>query len=790
MKKTLLIVVCALCAFAASAQKPQQQKSMVDSVFSLDSAAIYDYYYRPMQDNNIKLLNIDVPIKDLPITVSRVEAKTLERNHILQLEDAVKYLHGVVQTTDQLGAFKRYSIRGTTDAVIAVDGFRDERSLINNVPFSDLSAVEAIEVLKGPSSVLSGHSVMGGVINIVRKKASPQRTVNASISLGSWNQKEATVGFGGKLAGPVNYRAHIHYANGDGYRDVNVNNFSGLFTLGTSITQNGYLEAIVSFNNDRYTTDIGGAPTMPGDVYSTGSGQLFMKNGERNPFFDYNLCLNDNANNHMQRRVFDATLNYTHKITDWLNIRERFNYSHSDLDYWCVENVSYLTSNDPIYDWYYINSRNGKTTYIDLKNVKSGTPLCFNPDSYNLTNFLELGGKFNTGSVKHAYNFGWTYQFFNYTQYNGYNNDDVWGPGLGEIVSLEDPHTVRDWWDCKVSAAAIRNYITNGIYLHDVIAFSEKLKAMVGLRYDFYHYQNASATIKDGVQHYDEANRTDWKETRTGALTYKAGLVWEPVKNLSFYGSVANYFKPNTTVYNPNYIYIDRNGKEFNPDEAGGEVFKPEKGWQGEIGVRYELAEWFDINASVFYIRKYNVVRTIGTKPVEEGGSVVNKSVRAQVGKQTSKGFDFDFNFHPFKGFQFAGGLAFSDMRTIASNLDWIPKDASWVTYNEDGTINIRATNFPRTTFYAYADYTIQTGVLKNLSFHLNGNYTDKRYTNVANDIYLPATFIVDAALLYSFQNGITIAGNLYNVFNTKYFISATRPAKPRHFMITVGFKF
>ncbi|MBQ4013433.1 MAG: TonB-dependent receptor [Bacteroidales bacterium] len=789
MKKTFLLALAILCILPASAQTPERRRSMVDSVFSLDSAAIYDYYYRPLQENNIKLINIDVPLKYLPVTVSRIEAKTLERNHILSLEDAVKYLPGVVQTSDQLGAFKRYSIRGTTDAVIAWDGIRDERSLLNNVPFSDLSSVESIEVLKGPSSVLSGHSVMGGVINIIRKKATPQQTVNASISLGSWNQKEATVGFGGKLIGPVNYRAHVHYANGDGYRGVNANNFSGMFTLGSAITENGYLEAIASFNDDRYTTDIGGAPVMPGDVYSVAGDRLFASNGERNPFFDYDKCLNDNANNHMQRRVIDLTLAYTHKLTDFMTLRERFNYSHSDLDYWCVENVRYLTSTSPIYDYWYLNNR-GVKTYVDMENVQSGTPLCFNPDSYNYTNVLELGGKFNTGNIRHNYNLGWNYQFFDYTQYNGYGKDDVWGPGLGEIVSLKDPHTVRDWWDCKVSAASIRNWITNGIYAHDVVEFSEQFKAMLGLRYDFYHYQNASATISDGLQHYDEANRTDWKELRTSALTYKLGLVYLPVKNLSLYGSVANYFKPNSTVYNPNYIYVDRNGKEFNPDEAGGEVFKPEKGWQGEIGARLEIADWFDINASVFYIRKYNVVRTIGNKPVEENGSVVNKSVRAQVGRQTSKGVDFDMTFRPAQGLQLTSGLAVSDMRTVASYLDWIPKDADWVTYNEDGTINLRATNFPRTTFYAYADYTIQKGFFKNLSFHLNGNYTDKRFTNVANNVYLPATFIVDGGLYYTLANGITLAGNLYNIFNTKYFISATRPAKPRHFMVTVGYRF
>ena len=33
MKKVLLLICCALCAFTASAQQPERQKSMLDSVF-------------------------------------------------------------------------------------------------------------------------------------------------------------------------------------------------------------------------------------------------------------------------------------------------------------------------------------------------------------------------------------------------------------------------------------------------------------------------------------------------------------------------------------------------------------------------------------------------------------------------------------------------------------------------------------------------------------------------------------------------------------------------------------
>ena len=147
MKKTFLLALAILCILPASAQTPERRRSMVDSVFSLDSAALYDYYYRPLQENNIKLINIDVPLKYLPVTVSRIEAKTLERNHILSLEDAVKYLPGVVQTSDQLGAFKRYSIRGTTDAVIAT---------VPEIPFKTLCTIRerVIDTVPGVNRVL------------------------------------------------------------------------------------------------------------------------------------------------------------------------------------------------------------------------------------------------------------------------------------------------------------------------------------------------------------------------------------------------------------------------------------------------------------------------------------------------------------------------------------------------------------------------------------------------------------------------------------------------------------
>ena len=408
---TLLVMGFPLFAFAQVAQEPDSiQTHNISEVEVLGKKKI------PLQEQKVGLLNIDVPIKYLPVTVTKLDHITLERKHILNMEDAVRFLPGVVRTSNQLGAFERYSIRGTTDAVFMYDGIRDERTLLNTTPFGDLSAVESIEVIKGAATVLAGHSAMGGVINIIRKKPSDRFTANASVSYGSWEQKEATVGFGGKLIGPVNYRANLHYSNGDGYRDVNADRFSGMFALGSKIGQKGYLSASVNFCDDHYTTDIGGAPVMPNDIYHTGSNELYLLSGVRNPNCDYENVYNDLSNNTMRRRNVDVNVDYTHEFTPWLQLRERFGFVHSNLDYSCVENMSYLTSTDPIYDYYYTNPRNGKTTYINLDSVRMGNPLCFNPDHKLYTNTLELKGKFFTKEVEHNYTAGWYYSFFDFTQ--------------------------------------------------------------------------------------------------------------------------------------------------------------------------------------------------------------------------------------------------------------------------------------------------------------------------------------------------------------------------------------
>ena len=156
----LLLFVCVGSLLAQENDK-QKKKSITDSLFRIDQVDVMQ------KKKRIDLLGLDVPLRFVPITVSKLSSQMLDRKGIVDLMDAVKFLPGIVAKDKQYGQFQQFSIRGQGSAVVMIDGIRDERTLNNNVPYGDLAAVESIELLKGPAAILAGHSAMGGVLNIV-----------------------------------------------------------------------------------------------------------------------------------------------------------------------------------------------------------------------------------------------------------------------------------------------------------------------------------------------------------------------------------------------------------------------------------------------------------------------------------------------------------------------------------------------------------------------------------------------------------------------------------------------
>ncbi len=119
-------------------------------------------------------------VEDAPASVSVVTREQLETKSYRDVTDALKDVPGVLVTGG--GSSSDISIRGMDPkyTMILVDGKRvasretrpnSDNSGIEQGWLPPLPAIERIEVVRGPMSSLYGSDAMGGVINIITRKA-------------------------------------------------------------------------------------------------------------------------------------------------------------------------------------------------------------------------------------------------------------------------------------------------------------------------------------------------------------------------------------------------------------------------------------------------------------------------------------------------------------------------------------------------------------------------------------------------------------------------------------------
>ena len=211
----------------------------------------------------------DTPLRDVPQSVQVVPEALIKDQAMTSLAEVLRYVPGASMNPGE-GGRDQPVLRGiSTSSDFFVDGMRDD-ALYYRDPYN----AERIEILKGPSGMTFGRGGAGGVVNRVSKRPFGQTRSTAQVSLGSWDDKRASVDFNTRL-GQAGLRVNGVAEDARGFREGYQLRRSGLnpvleFAAGSSTL---VLLGLEHFE-DRRTTDRG-VPALNGRPLDTPRATFF-----------------------------------------------------------------------------------------------------------------------------------------------------------------------------------------------------------------------------------------------------------------------------------------------------------------------------------------------------------------------------------------------------------------------------------------------------------------------------------------------------------------------------------
>ncbi len=131
-----------------------------------------------------------------------ITRRDIERSQATSVPDLLQGLAGV-SIANSGGAGKATSVflRGTNSdhVVVLIDGIKVGSATLGTAAFQDfpVEQIERIEVVRGPRSSLYGSEAIGGVIQIFTRKGGGALMPSASVTLGSYNTRQAAANLSG-----------------------------------------------------------------------------------------------------------------------------------------------------------------------------------------------------------------------------------------------------------------------------------------------------------------------------------------------------------------------------------------------------------------------------------------------------------------------------------------------------------------------------------------------------------------------------------------------------------------
>ncbi|WP_312244070.1 TonB-dependent receptor domain-containing protein [Stutzerimonas nitrititolerans] len=183
---------------------PFARTALASALVSCSFYTLADSNPLTLSDTVVSASGFEQKITEAPASISVISQEDLQQNRYNNLAQALDGVEGVDirQSTGKTGGLN-ISIRGMPSeyTLILIDGRRQNAAGdVTPNGFGDtstsfmppLSAIERIEVIRGPMSTLYGSDAMGGVVNIITKKVAKEW--GASLTLDHTFQEDSDYG--------------------------------------------------------------------------------------------------------------------------------------------------------------------------------------------------------------------------------------------------------------------------------------------------------------------------------------------------------------------------------------------------------------------------------------------------------------------------------------------------------------------------------------------------------------------------------------------------------------------
>jgi len=500
-----------------------------------------------------------MPISNLenPQVYSVIHKELLQEQVIIDINNAVQNSPGVISVSYPSGGFG-VRFRGFSTGVNARNGMET----VTGRSSVDISNVERIEIMKGPSGTLFGSSVssFGGVVNLVTKKPFETSATEISYTAGSFGLNRLTADVNTPLnkEKTVLFRVNLALNKEKSFLDYGFNN-----TLAITPSLTYKASEKLTFNIDAELYNVNNTRRVYNGAYASGITNI------RDVKLDYRKTLFHDD--------LDAKTSAT-KVFAQAEYEIAKNWKSTTIFSFVDENVerSYQTN----IKW---NSPTEAETRVSL----------YGPIYNTYTNIQEnINGQFATGSIKHKFLAGANYRLsktsFTYGTTPFFTPFDVttnFAPIRKKAVDAVVPQLIFPVADQEIFS----------IYASDVINFTDRLSAMLSLRLDNFEREKIGTT-----EGYHQT-----------ALAPKLGLVYELVKDqVSIFGNYMNGFQNNQPIPNPN--------------GGGLLVFDPTYAVQYEGGIKAEtFNKKLSATVSYYNITIDNGIRTdVNGNSIQDGKQV------------------------------------------------------------------------------------------------------------------------------------------------------------------------